>query len=136
MSPASPLFAVLSVATSVVTIGGGALVLVKVWPEIRKLRAEAKKTDVDAAIAEDAADDAHWKSIIATQTEALIQPLTARIEAQDARIEQLERKVDAVSRSYRSALTYIRTLLAWIGRHHNGYPDTLPGAPAEIAADI
>lgn len=136
MNPASPLFAVLSVGASIVTIGGGLIVWFKLRPEIRLLRANAKKADVDAAVAEDAADDAHWAAIVKTQTEAIVQPLRQEVERQGAEIVELRKEVREIRMTYRSALAYIRTLLAWIGRQHHGYPSDLPGAPAEIAADI
>lgn len=135
MNPASPLFAILSVATSVVTIGGSAVVLVKVWPEIRNLRAQAKKADVDAAVAEDAADDAHWKAIITAQTEALLDPLRGEVARQGAEIVELRKEVREIRRIYGTALAYIRVLLSWIRARHDD-PADLPAPPADIAADI
>lgn len=141
----SALFVTLSALGGLVGLTGiGAIVLL--WPQIRKLSAETKQTAVTTALAEDAADlaeavaiDAHWQAIITTQTDAVVRPLTDRIDKQDVKIDEqdkkiaeLERKIDTIARSYRAALGYIRILLSRM-RHHDITPDP---APALIADDI
>lgn len=135
MNPASPLFAVLSIGGSIVTIAGGLIVWIKVGPEIRKLSADARKVDVDAAVAEDAADDAHWKAIIAAQTEALVQPLREEVVQLRGDVASLRSEVELVRTRYWRAIAHIRGLLTWIHRTHPDSPG-LPIPPAEIAADI
>lgn len=135
MNPASPLFAVLSVGASVVTIGGGLIVWFKLRPEIRLLRANAKKADVDAAVAEDAADDAHWTAIIKAQTEAVVQPLRLEVTDLRAEVASLRTEVELVRTRYWRAIAHIRALMTWISRNH---PDStgLPLPAAEITNDI
>lgn len=135
MNPASPLFAILSVATTVVTIGGGTVVLLKFWPEIRMLRATAKKTDVDAAVAEDRAEDEHWTAIVKTQTEAIVEPLRREVEGLRAEVSTLRTEVELVRTRYWRAIAHIRALATWIHRH-SPEPVGLPTPPAEIANDI
>ena len=135
MNPASPLFAILSISASVVTIAGGLIVWVKIGPEIRGMLAQARKTDVDAAIAEDAADDAHWKAIIAAQTEALVQPLRNEVTELRTEVASLRTEVELVRTRYWRAIAHIRALMTWISRHQ---PDAvgLPAPSAEIVNDI
>jgi HAMP domain-containing protein len=142
MNPASPLFAVLSVGASVVTIGGGVFAWFKIRPEIRKLSAEARKVDVEAAVAEDKAEDEHtaavtarWRELVAAQTEEIVQPLRAEVGALRGEVATLRAEVEAVRTRYWRAITHVRALLAWIHRHH-AQPDGLPLPPVEIAADI
>lgn len=117
--------------------GGGAVAitaLVLLWPNLRKLRAEYGKTRTDAAIAVDAADDAHWRAIVTAQTEALIQPLREEVERQGREISHLREDLAQVTHKHRSAITYIRALLAAWRRQ---VPDVEPPVPpAELAADI
>lgn len=135
MNPASPLFAVLSVGASVVTIGGGLIVWFKLRPEIRLLRSNAKKVDVDAAVAEETADDAHWKAIIAAQTEALVQPLRNEVTELRTEVASLRTEVELVRTRYWRAIAHIRALMTWINRHQ---PEAvgLPAPSAEIVNDI
>ena len=135
MSPASPLFAILTVASTVVTIGGGLLVWVKIGPEIRKLRAEAKRVDVDAAVAEDRAEDEHWAAIVRAQTEAVVQPLRQEVTDLRTEVASLRTEVELVRTRYWRAISHIRSLMTWIHRHHTD-PAGLPTAAAEIAPDI
>lgn len=116
--------------------GTGIAALVILWPNIQKIRAEAGKTRVEAAVAEDAAEDAHWEAIVRAQTEALIQPLKEEVERQGREIAALREEVGRITHRYRSAIGYIRLLSAWIAQHHGAHPMDLPVAPSEIASDI
>jgi len=117
--------------------GGGVTAiaaLVYLWPTIQKMRAEAGKARVDAAVAVDAADDAHWQAIVTTQTEALIKPLREEIERQGRKLVALEEDLAQVTHKHRSAIAYIRTVLAaWRRQMPTVDP---PAPPAELAADI
>lgn len=118
--------------------GVAALVsLVMLWPQIQKARADAGKARVDAAVAEDTAEDAHWQAIVTAQTEAVVKPLREEVERLSRKVTSLEERVEQISQRYRSAIGYVRILLAWIRRHHQtDHPMDLPVAPAEIAGDI
>lgn len=142
MNPAGPLFAVLSVGGAVVTIAGGLIAWVKLGPEIRKLRAEAHRSDVEAAVAEDRAEDDHtaaltarYRELIAEQTEALVQPLRDEVTTLRVEVAKLRSEVELARTRYWRAIAHIRALLAWIHRHHPE-PAGLPTAPGEIADDI
>lgn len=120
--------------------GGGAAaigVLVYLWPTIQKMRAEAGKAITEAAVMADAAEDAHWQAIVTAQTEAVVKPLREEVERLSRKVTGLEERVEQISQRYRSAIGYVRILLAWIRRHHQtDHPMDLPVAPAEIAGDI
>lgn len=135
MNPASPLFAVLSVGASIVTIGGTVFAWFKIRPEIQRLRAETRKVDVDAAVAEDRAEDEHWAAIVRAQTEAVVQPLRQEVIDLRTEVASLRTEVELVRTRYWRAITHVRALLTWIHRHHD-QPTGLPVAPTEIAADI
>lgn len=135
MNPDSALFAALSMAGGVVTVAGGVVVWVKLAPEIRKLRSEARKTDVDAAVAEDRAEDEHWAAIVRAQTEAVVQPLRQEVDGLRAEVSSLRTEVELVRTRYWRAINHVRALLSWIHRHHPD-PTGLPSAPVEIANDI
>lgn len=142
MNPASPLFAVLSVGGGIVTIAGGLLAWFKLGPEIRKLRSEARRSDVEAAVAEDKAEDDHtaaltarYRELIAEQTEALVQPLRAEVTTLRTEVASLRTEVELVRTRYWRAIAHVRALLGWIHRHHPD-PTGLPAAPVEIANDI
>jgi hypothetical protein len=142
MNPASPLFAVLSVGASVVTIGGGVFAWFKIRPEIRKLRAEARKVDVEAAVAEDKAEDEHtaavtarWRELVAAQTEEIVQPLRNEVTALRGEVATLRVEVESLRTRYWRAISHIRAVLAWVHHRHDS-PADLPIPPVEIAADI
>ena len=119
--------------------GTGIAALVYLWPTVQKLRAEAGKTRVDAAVAEDAAEDAHWSALVGAQKEALmalIQPLQEEVDRLGKKVTALEEQVERITHRYRSAVGYIRLLTAWIRQHHGSHPMDLPVPPSEIASDI
>jgi len=142
VNPASPVFAVLSVAGSVMTIGGGLIAWFKLRPEIQRMRAEARRVDVDAAVAEDRAEDEHtaaltarYRELIAEQTEALVEPLRQEVTSLRAEVASLRTEVELVRTRYWRAIAHIRALVTWIHRHHSD-PAGLPVAAAEIVNDI
>lgn len=121
---------------------GGMAALLVVRHQIRKLRSEAHHLDVEAAVAEDRAEDDHtaaltarYREMIAEQTEALVKPLRTEVEVLRAEVSSLRTEVELVRTRYWRAISHIRSLMTWIHRHHTD-PDSLPSAPAEISADI
>jgi multidrug efflux pump subunit AcrA (membrane-fusion protein) len=149
VNPASPLFAILSVGGGIVTVAGGLLAWFKLGPEIRKLRSEARRSDVEAAVAEDKAEDDHtaaltarYRELIAEQTEAVVKPMreeldrvSAKAAALEQRVDRMQADIDALRTRYWRAIAHIRALLGWVHRHHPD-PTGLPIAPVEIANDI
>lgn len=131
--------------TTLITVLVGAIVaLAKVVPEIRHLRATTRQALVDAETSEEAQDDEHWQSIIRTQTEVLLKPLTEEVARQgekllrqDQKISDLERQMHSIQRRYRLALDhlrdYVRYSLLLVGLLH---PDVTPPPPPSIANEI
>lgn len=129
MTPGEAIFSALT------ALGGLAgLSAILLWRhQARKIAAEARKLDVDADVAADAGEDAHWQAIIAAQAEAIIAPLRTEVEELRVEVRKLRDEVETHRTRYWRAITYIRTLLAW-SRH----PSTsdVPPPPAELAVDI
>lgn len=133
-SPASSIFAITSAVSIVATVAGALFAWFKLRPELRKLRSETNKVDVDAALAVEERDDEHWREIVTTQTEAIVQPLRAEVERLSREVASLRTEVETFRTRYWRAITYIRMLLAWNGR--SGSVEAVPIAPSEIAGDI
>lgn len=87
-------------------------------------------------IAEDAQDDAHWKSIIETQTVSLLKPLQEQVNAQGKEIAELRVEVRVISAKYWRAIHYVRTLRYWIERHFPTADPPPPVIPPELSDDI
>lgn len=123
--------------TIVVAVGGasGIAALAYIVPTYRKLKAEAMRVTTDSALATAAADDSHFERIIKLQTEAIIAPLEERVKNQGDRIAALERENFDVRAQYRSALSLVRRLYAWIARNA-AHPEDAPAAPDLIANDL
>jgi uncharacterized protein HemX len=115
--------------------GTGVVALILLWPQIRKLRSETRKVDVDAALAVDSAEDEHLTRIIQQQAEYLIEPLKAEVKELRAEVGRLRAEMSTLLSKYRSALDWIRAVLALARTHH---PDEalLPPVPAEVADDL
>lgn len=122
----------------------GLVTVATLYWTIKKMRAEAGKITVDAAIAEDTAEDAHWRIMIETQTSALIQPLALEVARQGDEIAQLRKELaevreerDTERSRYRSAMGYIRVLYTWVLKNAGGtHPMDLPTPPSEIDPDF
>ena len=139
-------------------IGGPAalVAVVTLGPTVRKARAAARRADIDididididVTVAEDTAEDAHWRTMLEAQVELVVRPLreeigrlggevkAARADAAAARseVEQMRSEVTAHRTRYWRAITYIRALLALLARH--APHATAPTPPVEIQADI
>jgi len=119
-----------------VSLGGlSGVVALLLWRhQVRKLRAETHHTEIDAAIAEDRADDEHWREIVKTQTEALVQPLREELTRLRVEVDSLRSEVEATRTRYWRAIAYIRVLLTITQRRNPN--DDVPAPPSEIAADL
>lgn len=126
-------FQIVSLLGAIVTIGGGLIAWFRLRPELQQLRAAAQHTMVQAAVTQDAAEDAHWQAIIKAQAEAVVAPLRDEVDQLRAEVRVQRAEVEAHRVRYLRAITYIRVLLAW-ARH----PSTsdVPPPPAELAVDI
>lgn len=129
---------------SIVGALGGATTLVTLatlGPTIRRARAEARRADVDATVAEDSAEDAHWRALLQAQVELVVQPLREEIarlgrEVEAARADAAAARAEVTQHRtrYWRAITYIRTLLSLLARHA---PHAIvPAPPPEISTDI
>lgn len=139
----------IAVGTLAVALLGALGVLIKLFPEIRQMRAAAHQSTVESAIAEDAAGDARWVALIEAQTHSLLDPLTKqverqerRIEQQDTRIEALERRLESLAHLYRLALDTLKAhikhgaiLAGLLNAASINYPSP-PVVPAEIHDDM
>ncbi len=102
-----------------------------------KVRADKRLGIAQQELAEDDAFAAQWKSIIETQTESLLNPLKARLSEVEAEVATLKAELETSRKKYWSAVSYIRSLLLWIGRNiPHDVEATLPQAPANLAEDI
>lgn len=115
---------------------GGLGTFILVWPQIRKIRAETRKVDVDAALAVDSAEDAHWQSIVKTQAEAIVEPLRTEVAALRGEVAGLRTEIEALRTRYWRSIHYIRDLLAWIAKHLPNADPGPPVIPADIAQDV
>lgn len=115
---------------------GSVATIVLLWPRIRKLRADTRKVDIDAAVAEDTADDAHWKAIVEAQTKSLLEPMQAELKRQGEKIADLERDFRALSSKYWAAVGWIRAALAWTRIWHADAQPPPPAVPPEIQPDV
>lgn len=94
-------------------------------PQIRKLRAEARKLDIDA-------DDAHLRTIV----DAVVDPLKERVDQLNSEVKELRTELRGVSRLYRAAQRWIRAVLDWQVRHHPDIDPPMPDVPPEIHDDL
>lgn len=119
-------------ALLVVLLGSGGFVA---W---RRLAHDKKMGVAQQEAAEDDAISNRWKAIIEVQTKALVEPLTARLATVEDEVKKLNVELEASRRKYWSAITYIRSLLAWIARHLPEDIETtqVPQAPATVVEDI
>lgn len=131
-----------AIGTLLIALLGTVAVLIRLFPEIRQMRANTHQSTVASAIAEDAAGDARLAAIIEAQTHSLIDPLTKQVERQERRIEALEEQLNSLARLYRLSLdalkAYIRhgaTLAGLLNDADLPYP-TPPAIPADIADDM
>lgn len=103
-----------------------------------RLRHDRKVGVAQQEIVEDDAVAARLKSIIEIQTASLIAPLQDRLRDVEGKVKALEEELAASRRKYWLAISYIRTLLTWIGRHlpedveHTAVPEPSPTLVEDI----
>ena len=86
--------------------------------------------------AEDDALSARWESLIRAQTESLIKPLQEQVASLTTKVDELDESLRQTQRRYWKSITYIRTLLTWVGRNLPHGSSTPPDPPEEIQSDI
>lgn len=107
-------------------------------------RWKARNTPVkELEIREDEAADAHWRGLIKTQMEDVIEPMRERMAEQDRRIaeqgaeiRELRTEVGVIRTRYWKAIQYIRTLHTWIARHMPADVPPPPDIPADLIDDV
>lgn len=116
--------------------------VVKVWPEVRRMVADARHASVTTALAAESASDARWVSLIEQQTKSLLEPLQQQVERQGQRIDHLEQEIKSTRRLYRRSLdlllAYVRhvAILAGILNDHSIPHPPPPAIPADIHDDM
>jgi hypothetical protein len=105
-------------------------------PQIRKLRAETSKAVVEAAVAEDSAEDEHWNAIVRAQVDVLITPLQNEVTGLRNRVADLEGKFAALHLRYWRAIDHIRSTRRWVDTWHPDAQPPPPSVPDEIADDL
>lgn len=105
-------------------------------PQIRKLRAETSKAVVEAAVAEESAEDEHWNAIVRAQVDVLITPLQSEVTGLRNRVADLEGKFAALNLRYWRAIDHIRSTRRWVDMWHPDAQPPPPSVPEEIADDL
>lgn len=105
-------------------------------PQIRKLRAETSKAVVEAAVAEETAEDEHWNAIVRAQVDVLITPLQNEVTGLRNRVADLEGKFAALHLRYWRAIDHIRSTRRWVDTWHPDSQPPPPSVPDEIADDL
>lgn len=86
--------------------------------------------------AEDAAISERWRTIVETQTQALLDPMREEIQKLKEQIDTLEEKLVKRERQYWKAITHIRSLMNWIAFHVPEGAPTPPIIPPDLSEDI
>ena len=125
---------VLAVLTLVGAGGFGSWFLLR--PQIKKYRADTAKAIVEAAVAEDSAEDEHWNAIVRAQVDVLITPLQNEVTGLRNRVADLEGKFAALHLRYWRAIDHIRSTRRWVDTWHPDAQPPPPSVPEEIADDL
>lgn len=129
----------------VVALGGlgGITAIFVVFAQKQKLKAEARRIDIDSSVAQQAERDDHWESLLAAskaiteaQVSALVEPLSVRVAELTAEVSELKRRFDSLSKRYQAAIGNIRALYRWIAEHAPDAVPAPPPVPDEIASDV
>lgn len=122
----SPLLILLGVVVTAIFSAGGISALAR-------LRHDKRIGVASQEVAEDDAEARRWQAIIETQTRALVEPLRHELQEVRGRVSALELELANSRRKYWLAISYIRTLLTWIGRNmpedaieHTAVPEPSP----------
>ena len=134
---------------TIVTVLVAALVGTGGVSALIKARSDKKLGIAASERAEQDAVNNRWLAIIEAQTKSLLEPLQAALAATRAELEShklsskeeiaaLNRKLEERTKKYWSAISHIRTLYTWIGRHMGDSVENtaVPEPPATIMEDI
>jgi Sec-independent protein translocase protein TatA len=109
---------------------GGLVALIKLFLDSR---AGVKSREIE----EENSEAARWKSIIETQTAALLKPLQEQVDQHAEEIRKLKEQLRESESKYRRALHYIRLLMAWAIRNLDGPAVSgMPEVPIELSIDL
>lgn len=124
-----PAWLVMVIALGTLLLGGSGVAGVMKVIYDRKLGGRSAQTAEGDSLAQ------RWKSLIEAQTEALIEPLRARLSDLEVEVTSLKEELRSSHAKYWKAISYIRILHVWISRH---IPSDIeqPPAPQEISEDI
>lgn len=131
MADWTPTLVLIGVIVTALFSGGGIVALIR-------LRHDKKMGVAVQEVTEDDAEAKRWQAIIETQTKALLEPMQKRLSDVEASLEKLEAELATSRRKYWLAISYIRTLLTWIGRHMPDDLDTtaIPEPASMLVDDI
>jgi hypothetical protein len=103
-----------------------------------KVRHDKKLGVASQEVAEEEALSNRWRTIIETQTKALLEPMQKRLAEVEVEVALLKKELETSRRKYWSAISYIRTLLTWIARHMPDDVETtqVPDPPTNVVEDI
>lgn len=123
--------AIISVA-SIFLFGGGGVVA---W---MKQRRDSKNGVRQESRADNDSLNAQAIAIVENQFNYLVKPLTEKVDGLETKIKDLEAQVDKMTSKYWKAISFIRTLYAWIAKHMPSDVETtlVPAPPTELVDDI
>lgn len=112
--------------------GGGLGAFFLLRPQIRKLRAETNKSRIDAAVAEDSAEDEHLKTVV----EFVVGPLKREVTELRTEVASLREEVRTVRKKYYKLLDWARDVRTWARVWPAEDRPPLPTLPTEVLDDI
>jgi len=115
---------------ALVPLGVALVAGVNAW---RKQRDDKRQGVAASETAENDSEAARWKSIIETQTKALLEPMKAQLQEHADKIRGLEAELESRTKKYWQAIGLIRALYLWIERNVSIDPDKQPvPSPTEL----
>src|SRR6478736_9243625 len=115
---------------ALVPLGVALVAGVNAW---RKQRDDKRQGVAARETAENDSEAARWKSIIETQTKALLEPMKAQLQEHADKIRGLEAELESRTKKYWQAIGLIRALYLWIERNVSIDPDKQPvPSPTEL----
>jgi hypothetical protein len=130
MDNVSPWWVAAAVPVTVALVAG-----INAW---YKSRVDKRLGIAASETAEEDADANRWRSMIETQTKALLEPLQKTLAEHAEKIRMLEAELDTTKRKYWQSITHIRGLNYWIDRNVEMQPTMAPRPqpPASLVEDI
>lgn len=111
---------------------GGVASWFYIRPQIRKYRAETNKAIVDAAVAEETAEDAHLKTVV----EFLVDPLKRRVDDLENEVGQLREEIRTVRKKYYRLVDWARDVITWARLWPVEGRPPMPSVPSEVLDDL